>query len=98
LPGKKQNKRTGENKVYTFRRWYIPERMGPGILRYVNDHIRPGSFLCAVISNDLRGAVMLADSENIDNLSAFSMYFYWETPPDCHGSKEKMEAWIKHKS
>ena len=79
---------------YTFRRWYIPGRMRLGIERYVKDHIRPGSFLQAVISNDLRNALAHADIENLENLPAYTMYFYWETPPDCHGSKEKMEAWI----
>jgi len=66
----------------------------PGIKRYVEDNVRPGGFLQAVISNDLKGAVMLGDDENVKNLPAFVMYFYWQTPGECHGSKERMEKWI----
>ena len=74
--------------------YYIPERMMSGIRRYIDDRRRPGEFLQAVISNNLIDAVTFADEENLENLLAFVMYFYWKAPSGCHGSKEKMEAWI----
>ncbi len=80
---------------YRFRDWYIPERMMPGIERYIEQHIRPGHFLSAVISNDLKDACGRADDENMTNLPAFVAYFYNEAPHPCWGSPEKMEAWIK---
>ena len=80
---------------YKFREFYIPERMGGGINRYIHNNIRPGEFLCAVISNDLREAVGQADDENIANLPAYVSYFYNKAPHNCWGSKKKMEAWLK---
>ncbi|HUS89234.1 MAG TPA: hypothetical protein VMW91_07700 [Desulfosporosinus sp.] len=80
---------------YKFRQFYIPYRMGPGIRRYIDDHIRPGDFLCAVISNNLKEAVHQADDENIQNLPAYVAYFYNKAPYNCHGSKEIMEAWLR---
>ena len=79
---------------YKFREFYIPERMMPGIERYVQDRVMPGSFLQAVISNDLRLACANADEENLRNLPAYIAYFYNEAPSGCWGSREKMLYWI----
>lgn len=82
--------------TYKFMEFYIPDRMMGGIERYVNDHIKPGDFLCAIICNDLKEAVGKADEENMANLPAFVAYFYNETPFNCWGSKERLEAWLKN--
>lgn len=87
--------KNNENKEYRFRDWYIPARMMPSILRYVNDRIKPGRFLQAVICNDLSEAVGWADDENLSNLPAYVGFFYNETPTPCHGSLEKMQAWLE---
>ena len=75
--------------------YYIPERMIPGIIRYIEQGIRPGAFLQAVICNNLKDAIWQADDENFKNISAFVSYFHNEVPSPCWGSKKKMEAWIE---
>ncbi len=80
--------------MYTFQDFYIPERMMPGIQRYIEERILPGNFLTAVICNNLKHAVMYADDENIRNLPAYASYFYSKAPIECWGSEEKMKAWI----
>lgn len=80
--------------IYTFRRWYIPDRMMGSIHRYVKDRIRPGRFLTAVICNNLSDAAGYADDENMNNLPAFASYFYNEASSICWGSKEKMATWL----
>jgi hypothetical protein len=79
---------------YKFRQFYIPERMMGPLLRYIQDHVRPGQFLCAVISNDLKEAIGRADDENIANLPAYVAYLYNEAPAVCWGSPKHMENWI----
>lgn len=81
-------------KLYKFQGFHIPEYMMGGIKRYIEDGIKPGSFLSAVIQNNFSGACMCADSENIQNLPAYAAYFYWEVLSEAWGSKEKMEKWI----
>ncbi len=81
--------------MYTFMNFYIPDRMMKSIQHYVKDRIKPGSFLRAVICNNLGDAVGQADDTNINNLPAYAAYFYNETPSSCWGSKEKMDAWLK---
>ncbi len=75
--------------------YYIPERMMPGIDRYVNHKVRPGDFLQAIICNDLKLACLFADDENIKNLPAYVDYFYNEVPANCWGSEMAMLDWLE---
>ena len=80
---------------YVFRDWMIPARMIGGIERYIHEHIQPGDFLSAIITNDLAEAVGRADDENLHNLPAYVAYFYNEAPSTCWGSPNKMRDWLK---
>lgn len=79
---------------YRFRDWYIPEPMMGAIERYIEQGIAPGSFLTAVICNDLREAVGRADDENLRNIPAYVAWFYNEAPGGSWGSRERMEQWM----
>lgn len=81
--------------MYTFRGYYIPERMMGGIERYLEHGIEPGSFLTAVIHNNLAEAVGCADEENMANLPAYVAFFHNEAPSTSWGSEERMQQWIK---
>ena len=73
----------------------IPSHMHDAILRYIEDGIRPGSFLEAIISNDLKGAFMRADHINSEHIKDFVEYMYWHTPSSCQGSQEAFENWVQ---
>jgi len=81
--------------MFKFQDFYIPKRMMGSIDRYINQKIKPGDFLTAVISNDLKEAVGRADDENMRNLPAYVAFFYNHAPASCWGSKEKMKLWLK---
>jgi hypothetical protein len=72
----------------------IPAHMMIAINDYINHGLEPGSFLTAVICNDLRGVVGQADAENILLLREYVSYFYNEAPCDCWGSRIRMDKWI----
>jgi hypothetical protein len=65
----------------------------PGLRRYIEDHIETGSFLRAVLSNDLREACaryvgtdwVMSDLVNYIELNA---------PEACWGSPEKVMHWL----
>jgi hypothetical protein len=77
----------------------IPERMRGGIVRYVENGIKPGSFLYAVICNDLMLAVGKADYENIRLLPAYARLLYQYFPPGSHGSAERAKLWmVQHRT
>ncbi len=73
----------------------IPHEILMGLARYINQRILPGGFLRAVLSNDLMGAVCRADPDSLAALQHICKFLYNHCPSPCHGSKEKMIAWIE---
>ena len=75
------------------------DKINPDIIasirRYADLHCPTGDFLRAVLSNDLKQAVMRADDENIRVLPEIVCYCYWEIPHSCWGSPERVKAWLK---
>lgn len=72
----------------------IPELTLSVLWRYVKSGIPTGSFLEAVLSNNLKHAVMTADAYNTVALVAIVAYIYNFVPSPCWGSPEKYQAWI----
>lgn len=64
----------------------------PGIERYVHDRIRPGGFMYAVLTNDLKQACARSDAENRYLLFEIVNYLYNEIPFCIWGSVEAVEA------
>lgn len=73
----------------------IPERMHPGIVRYVEHGVAPGHFLQAVFSNDLIEAVSRSDDQNAQMLDCYVRLMVNQFPGDSYGSKETVRQWIK---
>ena len=74
----------------------VPEHMHDGIQLWIDHGIGPGSFLWAVICNDLRGAIGKADHVNKSHIANFVQFFYSHAPSPCWGSEEKATAWASH--
>ena len=72
----------------------IPSYMYEGVINYILYRVEPGDFLSAIIKNDLKGAVNLADDDNIRALAAYVRFFYNHTPADCWGGEDKFNAWV----
>ena len=53
----------------------IPETTQAGIMRYVEHGVKPGSFLTAVLSNDLYNATGRADQQNLAALPTIVRWF-----------------------
>lgn len=73
----------------------IPRETIEGIHRYVEHGIQPGDFLKAVIRNDLKEAVGRADHNNLRVLKLICQLIHNYAPSDCHGSREKLIAWMR---
>jgi len=78
----------------TIRYHALPEHMQDGMRLYIERGVQPGSFLRAVLSNDLMGALGKADDVNINALPAYGSFLYNEAPSLCWGSPEVVSAWI----
>jgi hypothetical protein len=72
----------------------VPSRMLPSLYAYIVDGRPPGSFLEAIITNDLHAAFALADDENVQCLAAWTQLLYQWAPSESWGSKATMTRWI----
>lgn len=73
----------------------IPRAIKASIDLYIDTGYPTGSFLYAVLTNDLFEACGRADMVNGHELHDICKYIYNCAPSSCHGTKEKVEAWMK---
>jgi hypothetical protein len=74
-------------------RAFVPKHLVEGLIRWVDDGIRPGSFLCAVLANDLMKAVERMDMMSHMHLPGIIHWLDAHAPIDCHGSEEQMRLY-----
>jgi hypothetical protein len=74
--------------------WGCPEHLLPGLDRYIGQRIATGDFLRAVLTNDLRRAVMLADELSLPGLACVVIYCEKELPPEAWGSNWAVTKWL----
>jgi hypothetical protein len=75
----------------------IPQHLRDSFDRYAQHGIPCGDFLNAVLENNLMESFGRADVQNRFILFDICSYVYNEMPYSCHGSKEKVKAWIESK-
>ncbi len=73
-----------------------PVHILDGIWRYTTDRTPPGSFVRAVLENDLSEAMGRADDMSLLGLFDIVRYVRWEIPSICHGSPERVQAWLDY--
>lgn len=72
----------------------VPVHLRDGLRRYVEHGILPGSFLRALICNDLWDTLCRADdSMDRELITATFRWLYECAPAECFGSAHKMAAW-----
>lgn len=72
----------------------LPHHMQDAMARYVQSGIPPGSFLTAVLSNDLMGAMGHADDINRTFIFDYAVFLKSQAPIGCWGSPQHVEDWI----
>ena len=75
----------------------IPEHIFPGLARYLVHGIGPGSFLQAMLTNDLRGVMNNADDQNRAHLPEIWEFFYNHIPSAAWGSESNFLKWIEER-
>jgi hypothetical protein len=73
----------------------VPASIVAAIDRFVQHRIAPGSFVRAILSNDLTGAFRTADEDSLRGLLDIMRYIHWNIPAGCHGSESKVKKWLK---
>lgn len=75
----------------------VPKHLVGGLVRYINGKVPTGSFLRCVLEGDAEGAGQRGDILSIAGLGATLRFLENHAPAECHGSAEKVEAWLKVK-
>lgn len=75
----------------------IPELTKITLDNYRIYRLQPGSFVKAVLSNDLYEAMARADSQNLESLKDIVIYITNYFPPDSYGSLAIVEQYLQRK-
>ena len=76
-------------------RFHVPAHLHDGLIHYVVNHFPPGSFLQAVLANDLREACQRADRECQAHLWDIVNFLHNACPSGCWGSPAVVRAWLE---
>jgi hypothetical protein len=71
----------------------IERRFKASLDAWIADGRQTGSFLRAVLENDLAKAMASGDGDAIDNLPHVVAYLVTDAPPDCWGSVSAVAEW-----
>lgn len=72
----------------------IPEHTKGMIKKYVENGYHPGSFIYAVLTNNLKESFICADNLNTLYMKEIVSFIYNKLPYNCHGSIERVEHWM----
>ena len=79
----------------------LPAGLRDEMRRYIEDRIDPGSFLVAVLENDLVGAFGKADEINQAEMHRIASFLYNELPCRSYGlawgSPQAVEDWLNRR-
>lgn len=87
------SKRDDEINTFTASYECLPEHMREVARRYVEDGIEPGSFLSAVLGNNLTLSFILADERNRKRMADFVTWLLHRCPRGAWGDAEKVKHW-----
>ena len=73
----------------------LPEHLRGGVERWIEHGVQPGSFLKAVLDNQLFQAHMNADDKSFLALRDICRWFYNHAPRGCYGSPEQTASWCE---
>lgn len=73
----------------------IPSHLWPGLRAYVMDGRPVGTFLRAVIGNNLKDSVAHADATSLAALVDIVRWFYNEAPSACWGGPQRYADWVE---
>jgi hypothetical protein len=72
----------------------VPDHLWPGLERYFVKRVRPGQFLVALLSNDLREAVGRADPVSFAALPDLLRFLCTFAPRGSHGHARAVDQWL----
>jgi hypothetical protein len=76
----------------------VPDHLFEGLIEYLADRRPMGSFLTAIVSNDLMEACVRADPVNRYHICDVVLFLVNYAPADCWGSEKNVADWLAARS
>jgi hypothetical protein len=77
----------------------VPDHLHAGLLAYLVDRRRPGSFLSACLENNLLEALLrAAPPVTAEHVTAIVQFLTWHAPATAWGSSLVVETWLTETS
>lgn len=76
-------------------RYDLAPNLADNLERYIEHGVPTGSFLRALLENNLRESCWRADKANRLLLWEYVCWLHHYAPQDCWGSPEKVKAWLR---
>lgn len=76
----------------------VPTHLHDGLVLYLLNHVRPGSFLRAVLENDLRNAFGRADAVSARMMPEIMRFLYEFASIGAWGTEDIVTAWLAEKA
>lgn len=96
-PQENESRLATKLREFKFHDKSIPSHMQTPLLGYIENYIPTGSFLHAILANDLEGAVSRADETNLWLIPVYVSFLYNEAPITCWGSHAKVISWLSRR-
>ena len=72
----------------------VPEHLRNGLRLYIEQGVKPGSFLMGVLENDLRNAIFKGDTDSLAGLRPLVLFLHNYAPGECHGNPTRVANWM----
>ncbi len=90
-----QGKLDAMNDSFTF----VPEHTRDTLVKYIESGVPTGSFVQAVLENNLRETFGRADHINSQHIGTICAWLYNFAPSSCWGSPDRVQNWYEaHKA
>jgi hypothetical protein len=73
----------------------LPQGLQNGMVMWIEHGVYPGSFLTAVLANNLTEAVFCADQFNYPRLREIVSWIHEHAPVLCYGDPDRMFLWAQ---
>ena len=84
-----------DTRSFIFHGQIMDDDTGGELLRYLLAHVPTGSFLEAVIANDLHDSCARASDRDMQILPIIVAYLYNEAPTAAWGSRTRYKDWLQ---
>jgi len=81
-------------EAFYFTDTFVPPSLRDGLIAYIEIGRSTGSFLTAVLCNNLQQAVFRADPATLPHLPTVVRWLWNFAPAQCHGSENHHRGWM----